>query len=83
MTKQKHYTYTELSPAAPRRTRAKFEYDGLVWTVFAHPLRSNSGKTITDWMVSYTSSEGHVVKKDETPRNRRNDESRNWGLGRE
>ena len=83
MNTPKQYMYDDLAPHAPRKSGGTFDYDGLTWTVFAHPIRSNSGKTIVDWSVRYTSSQGHIVDKDEAPRNRRNDPDRNWGLGRD
>ncbi|WP_018703593.1 hypothetical protein [Anaeromusa acidaminophila] len=46
-------------------------------------IMSNSGKTNTDWRVSFHGEDGTVFAKDNLCLNRRNDPARNWGLGRE
>ncbi len=79
----KTYTFDELAPHAPRKKRATFEYDGMTWRVTeAWPVKSNTGKKIKGWDVTYTSEQGHVVKSEPIGQSRLNDPDRNWGMRR-
>ena len=64
------------------KDNAAFEMNGTIYTRSAHPMWSNSGKSITGWLRSFTGSDGTVISNDQI-RNRRNDPDRNWGLGRD
>lgn len=60
----------------------RFEFEGVEFTRTARPIKSNSGKTVVAWQVTFRGIDGTVIK-DEPVRNRRNDPDRNWGLGRD
>ena len=49
----------------------------------ASRIKSNSGKTTTDWGVSFHGEDGNVIAKEKILLNRRNDPDRNWGLVKE
>jgi hypothetical protein len=59
-----------------------FTYGGVGYRREASSIRSNSGKSITAWRVTFKGEDGSVVSNDPVL-NRRNDPDRNWGAGRE
>lgn len=62
------------------RDETPFPYLGKLWKRSATPMKSNSGKTVSAWHVSFRAEDGTSVHNDVTL-NRRNDAERNWGLG--
>lgn len=54
-------SWAHLDTAAPRKNGAKFTVDGAEWTVHCSPQRSNSGKSVTGWHVSYTRTADRAV----------------------
>lgn len=58
----------------------KFEFQGVLWTRFTRPMKSNSGKTTMAWNPYYVSEDRHMVGEGPAPKNRRNDSRRDWGL---
>lgn len=61
----------------------KVEFDGTIWTRHAQGMRSNSGKSISGWTITYNAADGRIVEWQTATKNRRNDSSRNWGAGRD
>lgn len=79
----------ENCPSHSSRARSKwisentFTYDGTTWTRERTYYQSNSGKTVVARRIVFRSADNRTIERGPEEPNRRNDERRNWGLGRE
>lgn len=79
-------SWTKAEANGLSRPPGRFEHEGHQIIRNATPQRSNSGKSISRWVVTFhvTPPDGETyVVPDPGSSNRRNDPDRNWGLGRD
>jgi hypothetical protein len=57
-----------------------FDFDGKKWKRHASAMRSNSGKSVQGYNVTFVSEDGEQVQGKKPTLNRRNDPARNYGL---
>jgi hypothetical protein len=76
-------------PSAKPKERAKwmsentFSHDGTTWTRSTWQHYSNTGKTIVARSVVFHGADGRVIDNGKWEPNRRSDQKRNWGVGKE